>query len=527
MSYLERFVAFFLPLATGLYILVTTYFGGDLSLMPGDLGDTRFNLFVLEHCHQFFTGQVNAFWNAGFMYPEAEVISFSDNLLGSAPFYSVFRLLGFGIFSAFQLWAITLAILNYTCAYLLVSYLSKRSWFAGVAAFIFAFSIGLAAQMNHAQTFPRFAIPLCLLFLLLWKDRRHWKWFFMASLGLTYAFYCGIYLGFMASVPFLVIFISIVWKHYSMIFDQLKNWKGITGYGISILVNVLLLYKLFAPYLRRTEGNSLHSFDQIRHSIPTLESYLSAHPGTFVHGSLENFIGQEQTAFWDHWIFAGWIGTLGLISSFVFLLRARLLEEANFDLKNARIVLLAGFITFLFFLRVGDYSLYALLHELPGFGAMRSMTRIINIELLFMGIGAAILFSYVANRLRNYRIFLFLVLIPVLIFDNSISSEQAHTTPKEVMQKRQENLITKMKHIPKGAVVSYEPNLDSLTTHIAHYQLDAMLAAQALGLKSVNGYSAQAAYRFDRYWVEPNEENRKYWFDRFEDLDEKNVYVVH
>jgi hypothetical protein len=104
---------------------------------------------------------------------------------------------------------------------------------------------------------------------------------------------------------------------------------------------------------------------------------------------------------------------------------------------------------------------------------------------------------------------------------------QANTTAKSTMQERHRILVDKMKDIPKGSVVSYEPDLDHLNTHIIHYQIDAILAAQSLGLKSVNGYSAQAAFMFDQYWISPNKETRKYWFSRFKSISDDHVYIIH
>tara|TARA_B100000508_G_scaffold140085_2_gene140055 strand:+ start:73868 stop:75451 length:1584 start_codon:yes stop_codon:yes gene_type:complete len=527
MSWLERFVAFFLPLGIGLYVLISTYFGGDLSLLPGDLGDTRFNLFILEHCYQYFTGAVDQFWNSGFMYPEAEVISLSDNLLGSAPIYSFFRLIGLDIFSAFQWWVLALSVLNYVCAYLLVVYLSKKSWFSGIAAFVFAFSLGLAAQMNHAQTFPRFAIPLTLLFLFLWKDKMHWKWFFLSITSLTYTFYCGIYLGFMTFIPFVVMFSIILYSKWNLFIAEIKTLRNKLIYLSAIVVNLFLLYILFAPYLRRSKSNPIHDYHYVKESIPTIESYLSAHPGTLIHTPIENFIGGDQVAFWDHWLFSGWLATLGLAVMIILTFKKRLIERTNFNTQNTRILMITGLITFILFLRIGDYSLYYFLYQLPGFGAMRALERIINIELLFFGIGLAFILTLIANKLRNYKIFVFIFVLPLLIIDNSIDPASANTTSKEVMKERHQKLVKKMEDIPKGEVVSYEPDLNNLNTHIVHYQLDAMLAAQSLGLKSVNGYSAQAAYMFDRYWREPNPENRAYWFSRFPEVSGDDVYIVH
>lgn len=49
------------------------------------------------------------------MYPWKNVIGLSDNLLGTAPIYSLFRLLSYGREGAFQGWMLTLFGLNYWC----------------------------------------------------------------------------------------------------------------------------------------------------------------------------------------------------------------------------------------------------------------------------------------------------------------------------------------------------------------------------------------------------------------------------
>jgi len=524
---LRFLIAFIAPLTLGLSMTIVAYYGGNFSNLPGDLGDTRFNLFILEHCFQYFTGSVDEFWNAGFMYPEAEVISLSDNLLGSAPIYALFRLLGYDIFTAFQGWAITLALLNYIAAFLLIQYLSKKTWFAGIAAFIFAFSIGLAAQMNHAQTFPRFAIPLVFLFLLLWKDRLNWKWFFLAALSLTYTFYCGIYLGFTAFVPFAIIFIFTVIKNRKKLYLSILKWRTAVGYGLSVVLSSVFLFKLFAPYMRRAQSTTLHSYSQIKESIPTPLSYISAHPGTLVHDSIENLIGESQTGYWDHWLFPGWFGIIGILMMFTVFFWRKKMKLTPFFKPQTTLLLIAGAITFLVFLRIGDYSLYYFLQLLPGYGAMRSMTRIINIELLFFGIGTAMALSLATSRIKRQRYLVFLIVLPLLYLDNYIAPTHTNTTPKKIMQERHKQLIEKMDHIPKGSVVAYEPDLEKLNHPIDHYQLDAMLAAQAVGLKSINGYSARAAYRFGRYWAKPNPENRQYWLERFEAHPNEKIYVIH
>jgi hypothetical protein len=256
-------------------------------------------------------------------------------------------------------------------------------------------------------------------------------------------------------------------------------------------------------------------------------SYLSAHHGTIIHEPLNNLIGGEQPAFWDHWLFSGWLTLLGILIMFFLSFKKSMINGMSFSKRNMWLLMITGSITLVMFLRVGDYSLYYLLHFLPGYGAMRSMTRIINIELLFFGIALAFFLTALAKRFRGYRIFVFIAAILILFIDNKLMSDHAKTTTKQIMQKRHSELVLKMSNIPKGSIVSYEPNQSREDIDLTHCQIDAMLAAQSLGLKSVNGYSAKAPNSFDRYWSNPNEQTRKFWLDRFENISGENIHVIH
>lgn len=514
---------FLLPLLIGLVISVFPYLGFSLDFLPGDLGDTRFNLFLLEHSSQFLFGHVDHLWDGGFMYPEAEVISLSDNLLGSAPFYFLFRLFGADIFTAFQYWFVLVAILNYWAAYKLTDYIVKNKWLAGLSGFVFAFSISLASQMIHAQTFPRFAIPLVVLGLLLWRKHLNWKYFAFSITMLVYQFYCGIYLGFLAVIPFLIIFIFIVFSNYKKIFESFKRRYNLIFYFFSIVINLVLLYKLFAPYIGRSEQSTPYSFGEIQHSLPGLKSYLSAPSGALIHSPFENFIGNNHPAYWNHLIFPGWLVIFCFLFS-VFLLFKSWAKKNSSLSKEKYIVLITGLLTFIILLRIGSISLYSLVHELPGFSAMRSLTRIINVELLFFGLSMAIVTHYFIKKFQLPSIWVFFILLPLLTIDNFKAFENAKRVSKSKMEQRHYNLVDKIKGLPKGSVVSYEPEILDDPPHF--YQLDAMLAAQSLRLKSVNGYSARAAPNFDRYWIKPNEKNRRFWFERFPKSDTISVVVI-
>jgi hypothetical protein len=504
-------VYFFVALIGGLIFQVMPYIGWGFEYLPGDLGDTRFNLFILEHGKQFLLGEVQQYWSAGFMHPEPEVITLSDNLLGTVPIYAVFRVLGIDIFTSFQAWALTLAILNFTSAFALIKYLLKSDMAAAIGAFVFAFSLGLAAQMNHAQMYPRFAIPLAILFLLLWFDHKQWKYFLLSITCFVYQLYCGIYLGFMLLLPYLTIFLVLLWKNRSELKEMFHSTRNKLIYGASIAINIFFILVLFLPYLRRAKTSELFQYSKVSGSLPSPLSYLSASPGTLLHSRLENTT-THYAAFWDHWIFPGWLTLIAFVVVVLLLLKNSLITRLKVHPHTVTVVL-AGAICFIVFLRLGDYSLYYFMHKLPGFSAMRSLARIINVELLFMGLSVGMVFLLLKQRFTHFSGLLFFAFFTVLIIDNYQLPESVLRNEKVLFEERHKNMLSKLNRLPKGTIFSYEQA--EIIDNIAHIQLDVMLAAQALHLKSVNGYSGSAPHNFHKYWGEPNEENRLFYFERF------------
>ncbi|MBK6776961.1 MAG: hypothetical protein IPG74_14365 [Flavobacteriales bacterium] len=87
------------------------------------------------------------------MYPYKNVVALSDNLLGTAPMYSLFRNLGSAV-SRPTNWILALFSLNYICCFIALFLWSKRSTLAACGAFVFAFGIYMIGHLEHAQVFP-------------------------------------------------------------------------------------------------------------------------------------------------------------------------------------------------------------------------------------------------------------------------------------------------------------------------------------------------------------------------------------
>ncbi len=517
---------FLFGLALGLIFTVFNITGFGFSYFPGDLGDGRFNMYLLEHAHKFFTGQVGDFWSAPFMYPEANVISYSDNLLGAAPLYSLFRWMSFSRETSFQSWFVLMAVLNYACSYLFLKRLFRNQYAAALGAMVFAFSMSLQTQMPHAQTFPRFPIPLALWMASLFLENLQPKYFFAALLFASYQLYCGIYLGFMLMIPLMIIFLIIFIVKWELLKERLKNLKWVSFITTSIILNVLLLLPLLIPYIKRAQETGLKNYHEIFGTLPSVSSYFSCPKGTLFWDFISDF-GKGNPAWWDHQLYLG-----GMVSISIVLFLSLAIYKGICKTKvsffqldiNVKVLLISGLITFLLFLRIQQFSLYSLIFYLPGYGSLRSLTRIINIELIFFAIIITFFTQLLLKKKNLSSALVFVFLAGVFMGDNFNFAEPLCRTEKSMAQNRVNDVMLKMRSFPPKSIVSYEPakiELDPLV-----YQIDAMLATQSLNLTAVNGYSATAPVGFDVYWAGLNEKTRLHWFE-VKKCKPDTVYVVH
>ena len=504
MAAIRENIPLVLALVLGLVVMPISLLGWDLSFIPGDLGDTRFNIYLLEHGYQFLSGKIVWYWNAPFMYPVENVITISDNLLGTLPIYSVFRVLGLDSFTSFQCWVITIFALNFLAAYWLFNWLFKNAYAAALAAFIFAFSISLQSQMSHAQVFARFFIPLAFLFIFKFGKEPKPKYFFLAALCIVGQFYCGIYLGMLTLLPFAVVtIILIVWR-YEVLLQEIKKLKWWGFIVASFAINATLLFKLMWPYYQRSLMSLPSSFENIFVSIPKLTSYVYAKSGSVLWKSLDR-IGVDLPAWYDHQLFPGLFVCISLIATIFILLKYK--EKNRLEIS---LLFIAGLITLLFFIRIGDFTLYKYIHKIPGFQSLRSLTRIIGIDLLLFGLVTGMFAKYLIEKLPKRQPLIFLMILGFLILDNYVDPNITYRTSKAIARERVDNLAEKMNDLAPGTLISYEPEE---VVEGSFVQLDAMLASQSLGLICLNGYSATSPETFTPYWNLPNSENRRYWLE--------------
>jgi hypothetical protein len=521
-SRLQTYSVCIVGLLAGIYFFVFKVIGWDFAYYPGDLGDGRFNMYVLEHAYKFLIGKEKSLWDAPFMFPENNIITYSDNLIGTAPLYGFFRLLGSNRELSFQYWFVLVCSLNYLCGFVFFKTVFKNPFSATLGAFVFAFTMSLQSQMSHAQTFPRFAIPIA--FLMMYKFYKDLNLVYLgfAIFALVFQFYCAIYLGFLLTFP-LVLAICLVfvykWKTTYLLIKE-KYW--LLKFVLVGVFNLLLLLPLMLPYYERSKTVGLNSYENIFNTIPTVGSYFFSQKGSLIWDFMSTYLIEKLPSFWEHQLFSGAIATLCFIA-FLLIIIIKLFRSRKEDSKFIYVIFFTSVLSFIFFLRINNYSLYAFLFKIPGFASLRCLTRIINIQVLFFGFSVSYIFTIIWKQKIKIKYVTFILFFSLLIIDSYFYADKIYKKEKSVAQNRESKLIEKLKNVPKNSVVSYEPL--QIENSIIDYQIDAMLAAQTLDLICLNGYSSTSPPNYGKYWEHPDSLSRAEWLNSFSPIEYK-VQIV-
>ena len=472
-------------------------FGKNFLKIPGDLGDARFNNYILEHFFQWIIRREPDYWSAPMFYPYPLATAFSDNLLGSAPFYAAIRILGFSRETAFQGWFLLGFMLNYSVTASVLKKENLKSLPVAVGAFFFTFGLPMLAQEGHPQLIYRFCIPAACSFLYSFSRKADLKKILFLTVAIVWQFYLTIYMGFflvlLIGVMFFVIplsnssgnFIKFWILRILSAWDSAKRSEKLCFFvGLILLLAILSL--LFAPYLQVTKlYHFSRGIDEIKNMLPRLSSYfLSDHAALWRFG-MNNF--KDLPMRHEHQLFPG----LAAASLFVIgLLWRKFAEKGSF----LQVHIISLFIIFFMTLTINEKSLYFLILKIPGYNSIRAVTRI---QLVLMW-PLAVYIAFVTDRIMSlnspiFRIKAALGLLILLLLSESVFFTHSSYSKIEG-QKRIDSLRKTTEYSLKKANI-----LDPIL--LIHGKagdpwfvtaLDAMLTAQELSIPLINGYSGNA-----------------------------------
>jgi hypothetical protein len=461
-----------------------------LALLQEDCFDPMVAHYALEHTYRVVTDRSYRFplWSPPFFYPQRGVLAYSENMLGTFPFYFVLRqvlLPG----ASFQTWMIAMAAFTFFSFALTLRALGVSAPLSALGAFVFAYGIPRVAQLNHPQLLPQLFSPPAIL--TLWRFVRGPS---LARLGfLLLLFYlqtlAGVYLG------WFLVFGCAAFLGGSLILDpdsRARLSRFARAHPILILAALsawsAVMYLTFRPYLGALREVGPRDWWEVAGILPRAWSWVAVPAGTIYSRWLQPPAGALLP--WEQNLFAGFvIWILGGLSLLSLRRREQMPPETRLLVRISWLTFLLLFVLSLAIPLPGGNPPFSFWHAVfaavPGGRAIRAITRIWTVAYLvlfpglLLGAGVWIKNHFRASAVR--RVILGVVLLAG-IREHHFSDLPSCDKDKFFARARNgANLIRSRCSIAYFELSPPEPFYAS--------QLAAMWAGLEAGVPVVNGYS--------------------------------------
>jgi hypothetical protein len=463
-------------------------FLSGMRLVQGDEGDVRFVHYVLEHGWRHVSGQPAhaSFWDPPMFHPEPNTAAYSDVMLGVAPFYWLWRVLGLEMDVAWQAWVLTMTSLNFLAAvWLLTRGLGLRLGPAVVGALLFSAGAPRISHSNHPQLIGQFfallALGAVLVLLRPETDRRRgvaWAGLLVgASVAQLYGgFYWGWFLFFFLLVAGVATLASRELRP-RLLAALRTHGPALVLFGVVGLA-VLAPFVLHARQAIQTVG--LRSFSETEGMVPRFWSWFYLGPTSWLYGWTNPFRQFQRLPIpWEHQLGVGLVTT---VVAGLGLWRAR-------GQPAVRLMLVVTVVTVLLSTRyTGGHTPWFLIFKVvPGAGAIRAVSRVGVWLLLPAAVGVAL---FLQRQLTAGRTALAVGLGALCLLEQGVSGPTF-----EGLEARADVRALVERLRPDCGTFFYAPTSGEFPDF--KYQLDATWAAMEAGVPTVNGYSGNAP----RGWV--------------------------
>jgi len=480
-----------LPLVAGLLLIAGVFLmpvTGGFTRIPGDLGDARFNSIILEHCFRWLVGREDALWSPGFFFPYRDTLAFSDNHFGSVAVYGLARLAGLGREGAYLFWFSVGVLVDFAATF----WALRRYGFGALAsicgAMLFAAGLPTVFKTAHAQLTYRAAIPLAFWCINEWLAGADSKRLFVGILLTTWQFFCSIYLG----VFLLFALVLLGFAHTLLFYGRDPSMSVLVGrlrkdlysapwlaFTVVLAVGALglMLWKYAAV---SAEYGFSRSLEDIYSMLPTPGSYLVA-DFSVLYGRLGQ--GVEVAMRHEHQMFVGVVaGALILVGA-----SAALARNASAVVRIA-LVVLVGLV--MFTMNFGGRSLYWVAASIPGISSVRAVARVVLVMLwpaaILLACGVESGVACLRRRaLGGYAVGFGWCCLALMVAE--VAATRHYSAAVSDWRRREESVRSRLpSNVPADSLllVAWGGSEQKLLA-----ELDGMMVAQDLGIKTLNGYS--------------------------------------
>jgi len=506
------FSSIFLLLAI-FFIFYRFFFLSGMENVPGNLGDSRLNIFIIEHWFRYFQGEVDLL-SPPMFFPVKHTLGYTDALfLFSLP-YSLFRVAGLDIFTAYQLTLLLCHMLGlYGLFYFLLKIMGFHPFSAVLGSVIGMLSNSLYLAMHHTQLLAIGFLPILMILGVRFLQNHNEK----ASKRLPYGigfilllsalFITGFYAAW-----FFCLLLGLFWCVYLLvqrIFYEQKKLADLIQWSRSHFKEILFYFFVFIlamiPFLIIYLPVAIEFGPrprwEVAYMLPTPIDFLNVGKNNLVWGKLFGtyFSDLANRPYWVELLFGLPLFTfLAFILSSWGLLRlcvrkknlaakGKGIEDANLSIYFS--LCLTVLIMWFLLLRLGSKtSLWWIIYKVvPGAAAIRAVFRIQLVLGIAVGIVVAWGFSYILARVRfasqrgpmivSISLCFFFLLVEQINLGNAFNFSKS----------TQLKFLEHVPSPPEGCNVFYiKPDKRKPFWELS---IDAILIAQSKDLYTINGYS--------------------------------------
>lgn len=491
-----------LALFTTCHPMIISHF----NMIPGDIGDSRFIVAILNHWYNVFLGK-EAFFKLNFFYPDRLALGFSEAFFGFGVIYSFFRMLGCNYFTSFELLYFFVISIGYCFILLILRKILRLNWFFSIVGAIFFVSLNaIQNQFGHAQLLGFYFYPLlvCLIYLYVHakntgSEALSWLYIILFSILTGLFFFTSYYTAWFFVFTIVLVAFSYIILHF---FNQsaktvLSRWYlfGKSNYlqiGVGLLVFIISLTPFLITYLPVIASGYHFPFSSTLYYSPGIKDIINVGGNNYLWSPILRMIHFDfgkTMEISSGFTFIFLVMFLGFVIGFF---KRRNKENSTKDLIVYSLAA-ASIIIILLTTKFHDrFSLwYVIYHIIPGATAIRALGRYMIVSQML----ASIFILYHLNKLyenmrSSSKISHQYVVASLLIFviTAGVCAEQVNKGYFVLNKNAQIDFLNKF-NPDSQCKLFYINGPGPFSNNPIMSQIDALMVSMKLNMPTINGYS--------------------------------------
>ncbi len=254
-------------------------------------GDAMFNAWTLardQHC--ILAQSCPQYINSNIYYPHPDTMLYSETQLSAGLLTLPLYWINNSPLFSYNIWTVISFFLSGWFVYLLVKHISRGNEVVSVlAGLAFEFAPFKIAAVSHLQSLSIFYLPLAILMVLKYLEKKNIKWLVFLWLSLVLQFYASWY-----QMAFVLLAMSVL--ILGLIAFRLTKPKQILMLGAAVALAIATTMPLAVQYVRFSKANhaAFSVADQTKYAS-SLADYLTPDPSTIVGGVFYHFHPHAQS----------------------------------------------------------------------------------------------------------------------------------------------------------------------------------------------------------------------------------------